>query len=113
MLQDLYHKNTSDEDKQTVFFKHQYTTNPKVSSKTMVIQAVQQWTSALQGNVVPETEAAEALPRVSKLFTKIALAKASAAKAKEKQNQLQTHPEARRATPFPRVAEPNLREAML
>jgi hypothetical protein len=88
----------------TVFFKHQYITNPKVSAKTMAIQTVQQLTSALQGNVAPETKAAEALRRVSKLFMKILSAKASAAKATEQQNQLQTHPEARRATPFPRVA---------
>ncbi len=93
----------------TVFFKYQYITNPKVSPKTMVIQATQRLTSALQGNVAPETKAAEALWRVSKLFTKIMLAKASAAKAKEQQNRLQTHPEACGATPFPKVAEPNPR----
>jgi hypothetical protein len=92
-----------------VFFKHQNISSPVVSPKTMVIQAPQQLTSALQGNVAPGTKAAKALRMVSKLFTKIALAKASATKAKEQQNQLQTHPEARRATPFPRVAEPNAR----
>ncbi len=70
----------------TLLFKHQYITNPKVSPKTMVIQAAQQLTSALQGNVAPETEAAELLRRVSELFTIIAVAKASAAKAKEQQN---------------------------
>jgi hypothetical protein len=63
----------------TVFFKHQYITNPKVSPEIMVIQAAQQLTSALQGNIAPETKTAEALHRVSKLFTKIVLAKASAA----------------------------------
>jgi hypothetical protein len=88
----------------TVFFKHQYITNPKVSPKTMAIQAAQQLTSTLQANVAPETKAAEALWRVSKLFMKILSAKASAAKAKEQQNQLHTHPEVRCATPFPRVA---------
>jgi hypothetical protein len=66
-------------------------------------------TSALQGNIAPETKAAEALLRVSKLFMKIAVMAASAAKAKDHQNQLRTHPEACRATPFPRVAEPNPR----
>jgi hypothetical protein len=55
---------------------------------------VQQLTSALQGNVAPETKAEEGLRRVSKLFMKIGAAKASAAKAKEQQNRLQTHPEA-------------------
>jgi hypothetical protein len=71
----------------------------------MVIQAVQQLTSALQGNIAPETKTAEALRRVSKLFMKIAAAKASAAKA----NQIQTHPEAHHATPLPGVAEQNPR----
>jgi hypothetical protein len=67
----------------SVYFMHQYITNSKVSPKTMVVQTMQQLASTLQGNVAPETEAAEALCRVSKLFTKIAAAKASAAKAKE------------------------------
>jgi hypothetical protein len=92
-----------------VFFKHQYITNPKVSPETMVFQAAQQLTSNLEGNIAPETKAAEALHRVGKLFTKKASAKASAAKAKRQPNQIQTHPEARRATPLPRVAEQNPR----
>jgi hypothetical protein len=66
----------------------------------MVIQATQQLASALQGNVAPETKAADEIRRVSKLFTKIVAAKASAAKVKEQQNRLQTHPEARCTTPF-------------
>ncbi len=74
----------------------------------MVIQAAQQLTSTLQGNVALETEAAEMLGKVSKLFLKIALVKASRAKVKEQQNRLQTHPEARCATSFPRVAEPKI-----
>jgi hypothetical protein len=72
----------------TVFFKHQYITNPEVSYKTMVIQAAQQLTSTLQGNVAPETKAADAQRRVRKLFTKIATAKALTAKAKEQPSQL-------------------------
>jgi hypothetical protein len=52
---------------------------------------------------------AEALQRVSKLFSKIVATKASAAKAKEQQNQIRIHPEARRATLLPRVAEQNPR----
>ncbi len=71
-----------------VFFKHQYITNPKVSPETMVIQAMQQLTSALQGNIALETKMAEALRGVSKLFTKIVAAKASAAKAKEQRNKI-------------------------
>ena len=48
---------------------------------------------------------AEALQKFSKLFTKIAAAKAESAKAKEQQNNLQNHPNARRAVPLPRVAK--------
>jgi hypothetical protein len=52
---------------------------------------------------------AEALLRVSKLFTKIAVAKASAVKMKEQSNRIRTHSEVRPATPLPRVAEQNPR----
>jgi hypothetical protein len=78
----------------TVFFKHQYITNPKISPETMVIQVAQHLTSALQGTISQESKTAEALKKVSKLFTKIAAAKAAGAKAKEQRNRLQTHPEA-------------------
>jgi hypothetical protein len=81
----------------TVFFKHQYITNPEVSPKTMVIQAPQRLTSTLQGNLAPETKAADALRRVSKLFMKIATAKASAAKAKS--NKTDYKPTQRHAIP--------------
>jgi hypothetical protein len=95
----------------TVFFKHQYITNPEVSPETMVIQAAQRLTSALQGTISQESETAEALKKVSELFTKIAAAKAAGAKAKEQRNRIDTHPEARCATPLPRVlAEQNPRE---
>ncbi len=49
----------------------------------MVIQAAQGLTSALQGTIAPEIKMAEALKKVSKLFTKISVAKAAGAKAKE------------------------------
>ncbi len=53
---------------------------------------------------------AEALKKISKLFMKIAAAKAAGAKAKKQRNRLRTHPEARCATPPPRVlAEQNPR----
>jgi hypothetical protein len=87
-----------------VFFKHQYITNPEVSPETMVIQAAQHLTSALQGTISQESETAEALKKVSELFTKIAAAKAAGAKAKEQRNRLQTHTEAQHATPSPRFA---------
>jgi hypothetical protein len=76
----------------TVFFKHQYITNPQVTPKTLVIKAVSELTSALRGMVSCDGKTAEALTKFSKLFTKIAVAKAAMAKAKEQQNNLQTHP---------------------
>ena len=78
----------------TVFFKHQHITNPEVSPETMVIQAAQRLTSALQGTTSQESETAEASKKGSKLFMKIAATKAAGAKAKEQRNRLQTHPEA-------------------
>ncbi len=47
----------------------------------------------------------EALQKFSKLFTKIAATISELAKEKEQQNNLQNHPNARRAVPLPRVAE--------
>ncbi len=93
----------------TVFFKHQYITNPTVSPGSLVVAAVQQLTSALKGNILAGNETAEALKRFSKLFTKIAEAKAKIAKAKEQQNRIRTHPDAHCAIPLPRVAEQNPR----
>jgi hypothetical protein len=94
----------------TVFFKHQYITNPIVSPESMVVAAAQQLTSALKGNIPAGNETAEALKKVSKLFTKIAKAKANIAKAKEQQNWIRTHPGARCAMiPLPWVAEQNPR----
>ncbi len=93
----------------TVFFKHQYITNPTVSPESLVVAAAQQLTSTQKGNIMAGNETAEALKKVSELFTKIAEAKANVAKAKEQQNRIRTHPAARRAIPLPRVAEQNLR----
>jgi hypothetical protein len=93
----------------TVFFKHQYITNPTVSPESLVVAAVQQLTSALKGNIPAENKTAEALKKVGKLFTKIAEAKANVAKAKEQQDRIRTHPNARRAITLPRVAEQNPR----
>jgi hypothetical protein len=67
----------------TVFFKHQYITNPMVSPESLVVAAAQQLTRALKGNIPAGNKTAEALKKVSKLFTKIAEAKANVAKAKE------------------------------
>jgi hypothetical protein len=97
----------------TVFFKHQYITNPVVSPESLVAAAAQQLTTALKGNIPAGNETAEALKKVSVLFTKIAEAKAAVAKAKEQRNRLRTHPDARRAIPLPRVAERNPRVEMV
>jgi hypothetical protein len=96
----------------TVFFKHQYITNPVVSPESLVVAAAQQLTTALKGNIPAGNETAEALKKVSALFTKIAEAKAAVAKAKEQRNRLRTHPDAHRAIPLPRVAERNPRVEM-
>jgi hypothetical protein len=63
----------------TVFFKHQYITNPAVSPESHVIVAAQQLATALKGNIPAGNEIAEALKKVSELFTKIAAAKNKAA----------------------------------
>jgi hypothetical protein len=93
----------------TVIFKHQYITNPTVSPESLVVAAAQQLTSALKDNIPAGNKTAEALKKVSKLFTKIAGAKANVAKAKVQRNRIRTHPNARRTTPLPRMAEQNPR----
>jgi hypothetical protein len=72
----------------TVFFKHQYITNPQVTPKTLVIKVALDLTSALKGTVSRNGEMAEALQKFSKLFTKIAAAKLELTKAKEQKNNL-------------------------
>ncbi len=89
----------------TVFFKHQYITNLQVTPKILVIKAASDLTSALKGTVSCDGKMAEALQKFSKLFTKIAMAKAELAKAKEQQNNLRKHSSARQIVPLPRVAK--------
>ncbi len=72
----------------TVFFKHQYITNPQVTPKTLVKKAALDLSSALKGMVSLNGEMAEALQKFSELFTKKAAAKSELAKAKEQQNNL-------------------------
>jgi hypothetical protein len=93
----------------TVFFKHQYITNPMISPESLVVAAAQQLTTALKSNIPAGNKTAEALKKVSKLFTKIAEATAKVAKAKEQQNRIRTHPNARRTIPLPKVTEQNPR----
>jgi hypothetical protein len=90
----------------TVMFKHQYITSPTISPESHVVAAAQQLVTALQGNIPAGNKTAEALTRVSKLFTKIALAKKEVAKAKEQRNRLQAKPLAWITTHLPREAVP-------
>ena len=71
-----------------------------------MVAAAQQLATALKGNISAGNEMAEALMKVSELFTKIAAAKQAAAVAKEQQNRLRAHPAARRTTHLPRVDAP-------
>jgi hypothetical protein len=71
-----------------------------------MVAAAQQLVIALQGNITAGNETVEALTRVSKLFTKIALAKKEVAKAKEQRNRLWANPLALITTHLPRVAVP-------
>jgi hypothetical protein len=71
-----------------------------------VVAAAQQLATALQGNIPAGNETAEALTKVSKLFTKIAAAKQAAAAAKEQRNRLRATPAARITTHLPRVDAP-------
>jgi hypothetical protein len=89
----------------TVFFKHQYITNPQVTPKTLVIKAASDITSALKGTVSRNGKMAEVLKTFSGFFTKIVAAKSATLKANEQQNNLQTHPNAHQAVPLPRVAD--------
>jgi hypothetical protein len=54
----------------TVYFKHQYITNPTVSPESHVVVAAQQLAKALQGNIPADNETAEALKKFSNLFKK-------------------------------------------
>jgi hypothetical protein len=78
----------------TVFFKHQYITNPMVSPESHVVAAAQQLATALKGNIPEGNKTAEALKKLSELFTKIAAAKNKAAKAKEQRNRVRATPAA-------------------
>ena len=68
-----------------------------------MVAAAQQLATALKGNIPTGNETAEALTKVSELFTKIAAAKQAAAAAKEQRNRLRANPAARVTTHLPRV----------
>ncbi len=87
----------------TVFCKHQYITNPTVSPESHIVAAAQQLATALKGNIPAGNETAEALKKVSKLFTKKAATQNKAAKAKEQCNRVRATPTAQKTTNCPRV----------
>jgi hypothetical protein len=89
-----------------IVFKHQYITSPTISPESHMVAAAQQLITALQGNIPAGNEPAEALTKVSELFTKIALAKKEVAKAKEQRNRLRANSLAWITTHLPRVAVP-------
>jgi hypothetical protein len=100
----VYVKSRATRISDSVFFKHQYITNPQITPETLVMKAAAELTSALKGTVSQDAaEMTDALAKVSDLFQKIAASKAERAKAKEQQNQHQTHPSSRRPVPIPRV----------
>ena len=84
----------------TIIFKHQYITNLTISPESHVVAAAQQLATALKGNIPAGNETAEALKKVSELFTKIAAAKQAAAVAKVQRNTLRV----RMMTHQPQVA---------
>jgi hypothetical protein len=90
----------------TVNFKHQYITNPTVSPESLVVAAAQQLTTALKGNIPGGNETMEGLTKVSKLFSRIAVAKQEVAAAEAQWNKLRAHPAVRQTPLLPRVAAP-------
>jgi hypothetical protein len=71
----------------TIIFKQQYITSPTISPESHVVAAGQQLVMALQGNIPAGNQTAEALTRVSKLFTKIASAKKRGCQSKRVEKQ--------------------------
>jgi hypothetical protein len=84
----VHHKTQATQLSDTVFFKHQYITDLMVSPESHTVTAAQQLMLAHQGNIPTGNETAEALQKLNKLFTKIAMAKNEAAKAKANHNRV-------------------------
>ncbi len=74
-------KTTATRVSDRIFFKHQYITNPQITPETLVIKAAAELTNVLKGTVSRDIKMAEALQKVSSLFTKIAAAKAATTRA--------------------------------
>ncbi len=65
-----------------------------VSPESHVVVAALQLATALKGNIPAGNKTAEALKKVSELFTKISAAKNKTAKAKEQRNRVRATPAA-------------------
>jgi hypothetical protein len=87
-------------------FKHQYITNPTIAPEFHVVAAAQQLAHALMGNILAGNKMVEALTKVSKLLTKMGMAKQATAQTFTERNALCSNPAARKMTHLPRVASP-------
>jgi hypothetical protein len=76
----------------TVFFKQQYITNPTVSLESHMVTAAQHLTIALQQNIRTDNKTAEALQKLSKLFTKKTMAKKRGSKGQGQMQQGSPNP---------------------
>jgi hypothetical protein len=66
--------------------------NPQVSLETPVINVAQELQFAIKGTVSQDVKMAEAMTKLSNLFTRIATAKAATTRASKQCNNLLTHP---------------------
>ena len=65
-------KTRAERDTDTVFFKHKYLTNPKITPEDKVVAAAQILTQTIKGNVTGESVEMEALEKVAESFETIA-----------------------------------------
>jgi hypothetical protein len=68
-----------------VHFQHKYITNPAISPESHVVAAAQQLTIALKGNIPAGNKTLNGLKKLSKIFNKIATAKAEVAALQSQQ----------------------------
>ena len=100
----LYNKATrSERISGTVFFKHKFLTSPIITPEDRVVEAAQQLTSALQGNVPGSNQQMDALKNVAEVFESIANQKQAEVREHTTENNgIRTYPE----DPIPTVAAP-------
>ena len=65
-------KTRTERDTDTVFFKHKYLTNTKITPEEKVVAATQILTQTITVNVTGESEGMEALDKVAEIFEMIA-----------------------------------------